>query len=447
MSAKYKIALIILLSPMAAKAQIDPVSLDFGPADGGGFASSIDFSGDLAGSQFDIPAQPIEEPLADEISIPDFFGPSPAPIPRLRFLKAPESEDAGPALTIGRSSIRVLVDGQEFLAQSLNLIAQAKTSLDLDMFIIDNQALVDALAARAKDIPVRVVADPFRGASPSRIARKMRFLRELRRAGADVVFYPTGELTGARFKIDHAKILIADKNRAVAGGTNWLRNPRENHDYNIRVEGEAVERLNQIFDDAWDRANKIDPPRRPPASLDPEDGIQVLLTDAQRKEPLEAFLYYIGKAKRIRAEEYLLNEPRVMAALISAHERGADIEIILDSNSAFLGGVNAQSAQRLLRAGISVRFFKDPGGIQRRLHAKLAVFDDETVIVGSVNWSRHALEVNHEIGLLFKSRAAAAELENNFRMDWKGRSQIPDPARGIKKLIMRVAGAVAGIFV
>jgi len=355
---------------------------------------------------------------------------------------APEAENEF-ALTLGGSSIRVIEDANAFVSESLKVINGAKKSLDVEMFIVQNQQLVDALAARAREIPVRVVLDPFPGWSPRRILLKIKLIHELRRAGAQVVFYPVSELHGALFKIDHAKILIADKTRAVAGGTNWMKDPGENHDYNLVLQGSVVDALNKIFAQAWALSNGLPLPEITPPAMDPDASIEALLTDADHEETLQALLYHIARAKRIRAEEYIINDPRIIKALIAAHKRGADIQILLDDSD--LGGVNAKTVQTFLSAGVPARFFHDPNGREKRLHAKAAVFDGSLVILGSTNWSRHALRVNHEVALMFRNAQVAAQLESDFAADWDDRSRIPTRAHGLRELLILVTAAVGRI--
>ncbi len=426
---------ISLFLSAAARAQIDGVADDLGGTDLSGpalgalplnLAPLPDLSGLSAVPQDAAWSAPLTQA---EASLP-------------RFAPAPQVLE-GPELAQGDSSIRVIMDAGQFVAESLKVINGAKKSLDVEMFILQNQELVDALAARARDIPVRVVLDPFPGWSPARIILKIRLIRKLRRAGAQVVFYPVRDLHGALFKIDHAKILIADGTKAVSGGTNWMKDPGENHDYNLVLKGEVVGALNRIFAQSWAISNGLPSPELTQPAMDPGDSIEALLTDADHEEALQALLYHIARAKRIRAEEYLLNEPRIINALIAAHKRGADIQILLDDSD--LGGVNAKTVQTLLQAGVPARFFHDPDGRQRRLHAKAVVFDDDLVILGSTNWSRHALRVNHEVALMFHNAQVAAQLESDFAADWDDRSREPKPAHGLRELLILVAAAVGRI--
>ena len=52
----------------------------------------------------------------------------------------------------------------------------------------------------------------------------------------------------------------------------------------------------------------------------------------------------------------------------------------------------------LLEAGVPIRTFKTQEAINQRLHAKLAIFDNKDVIVGSANWSAVGLEQNVNLG-------------------------------------------------
>ncbi len=351
-------------------------------------------------------------------------------------------------VTLGADRLEPLVDAPAFIAASLETMRGARRSIDLEMFDLEYEELAATLCERARTgVRVRVVLDPFIGVTPAQMIRKRLRVAQLRAAGASVEFYPIRDLHGAVFKIDHVKLLIADGRVAVAGGTNWSHDVTVRHDFNLRVEGPAVRRLEMVFARDWALAGGRPLPPLPAPSYDPAAGLQILITDADHREPLEAILSRIAAARRtIRAEEFLLDQKNVVAALIAAHRRGVDVRVLLDPNSFFFGGVNAETEQTLLRAGVPVREFHDPSGEETLLHAKMAVFDDRDVIVGSANWSRNALQVNHELALMFRDPAIAADFSAVFDADWNGRSRPARERGGLAGIILRLTSGLAGLF-
>jgi phosphatidylserine/phosphatidylglycerophosphate/cardiolipin synthase-like enzyme len=52
------------------------------------------------------------------------------------------------------------------------------------------------------------------------------------------------------------------------------------------------------------------------------------------------------------------------------------------------------------------------------LHAKLGIFDRQTVLFGSCNWSRSGFTRNHELDLLVRDAALAGVFLSRLERDW-----------------------------
>jgi phosphatidylserine/phosphatidylglycerophosphate/cardiolipin synthase-like enzyme len=93
--------------------------------------------------------------------------------------------------------------------------------------------------------------------------------------------------------------------------------------------------------------------------------------------------------------------------LIQAHQRQVKVRVILE-DSKFKE--NYSTYQVLTQNGIAI-FFDTP---QTLLHTKAAVIDKHISIIGSANWSKAALEDNHEISLLVDSQQTAQVILNSI---------------------------------
>ncbi|MEI6217840.1 MAG: phospholipase D-like domain-containing protein [bacterium] len=97
--------------------------------------------------------------------------------------------------------------------------------------------------------------------------------------------------------------------------------------------------------------------------------------------------------------------------LIAAHKRGVKVKVYLDrseSQDQTTGKVeihdgNALAHDLLQRAGVDVRYVVPT----QRLHAKLLVIDERTVVDGSANWSFSALTENAESSTMVISQQYA----------------------------------------
>ncbi|MDQ2053472.1 phospholipase D-like domain-containing protein [Halobellus sp. H-GB7] len=109
------------------------------------------------------------------------------------------------------------------------------------------------------------------------------------------------------------------------------------------------------------------------------------------------------------------------ASLVAAAERGVDVRILL-SNAWYDEESNQEVVERTMRLRerglpIEARIAR-PAGRFGKVHAKGAVIDGETVVVGSLNWNEHAATENREVTLALDGEAAATYYGRVFTADW-----------------------------
>lgn len=124
---------------------------------------------------------------------------------------------------------------------------------------------------------------------------------------------------------------------------------------------------------------------------------------------------------------------QLVEELVNAHERGVDVKVVLDQNIPFIGkedvddweieGKNAWCYKRLKETGIDVGY----DDATKYTHAKALVIDEETVILGSSNWTESALHKNFETDVLIKSKELAQELLGEIK-----KIKIEPAGRGIE---------------
>jgi phosphatidylserine/phosphatidylglycerophosphate/cardiolipin synthase-like enzyme len=98
--------------------------------------------------------------------------------------------------------------------------------------------------------------------------------------------------------------------------------------------------------------------------------------------------------------------------LIDAKKRGVKVEVILEVRED--GDRTTQSNRRtrkiLSDGGVEVIY--DP--LFKTTHAKWMVVDGERSLVGSTNWTYHALTSNNEVSVLIRSKDVAKDLLDYF---------------------------------
>jgi phosphatidylserine/phosphatidylglycerophosphate/cardiolipin synthase-like enzyme len=100
-----------------------------------------------------------------------------------------------------------------------------------------------------------------------------------------------------------------------------------------------------------------------------------------------------------------------MAALGKAAGRGVRVSVFFErgkSDGDSVSVANKNSADRLAAMGVSVSFDSP----ERTTHTKVAVFDENTVIVGSHNFTHSALKYNNELSVKINSPAFSKKVLN-----------------------------------
>jgi cardiolipin synthase len=109
-------------------------------------------------------------------------------------------------------------------------------------------------------------------------------------------------------------------------------------------------------------------------------------------------------------------------SLVAAAERGVRVRILLsnawydeESNRALV-----DHADRLRDRGLPIEArIARPTGRFEKIHAKGAVIDGRTVILGSLNWNRHAATENREVVVALRGEEPASYYGRTFESDWE----------------------------
>ncbi|MCL5773596.1 MAG: phosphatidylserine/phosphatidylglycerophosphate/cardiolipin synthase family protein, partial [Firmicutes bacterium] len=282
-----------------------------------------------------------------------------------------------------------------------------------------------SVAAAKRGVKVRVILDQ----SPDRFRKgethNQQIAGYLKANGVEVLTYPPNHVN-----IDHVKLLIADDNKALIGGMNWGAHSPDNKDADVLIKGnEAAELKRDIFNkDVKYAGGKPDNTVVGPVK---DDNIKVLTTSPKDEEGgahaiRETLLSDInGARKNIYAEMFTLTDSEVVNSLITAHNRGVDVKVILDPNQ---HSTNQKSYDALKAAGVPVKWYNVNASTKQKLHAKWGVFDDNKTLLGSANWTAQGLSTaknnraNHEADVEVNDKAANAVFTKTFAADWNNSS-------------------------
>ncbi|OHE05046.1 MAG: hypothetical protein A3G74_05400 [Sulfurimonas sp. RIFCSPLOWO2_12_FULL_34_6] len=248
-------------------------------------------------------------------------------------------------------------------------------------------------------------------------------LKELRDAGVRIEFFmPIFEMPFRNYinLRNHRKIYIFDDKKVLSGGIN-LSNEYLGEKYSKKrwedimflIEGSSVEHFFDVFASDWFYASK--------EKLDftnnykEEQGeifLQVIPSgpDVDRDTLYEMLLsaIYLAKEKIYIITPYFIPNNALIQALIIAHHRGVDIKLVTpkESNHTIVNLVRSSYMRELEESGIEIYLYNGS-----MLHAKAMLFDEECVMLGSVNFDNRSLFLNYEIATFVYSKNTIKEID------------------------------------
>lgn len=114
----------------------------------------------------------------------------------------------------------------------------------------------------------------------------------------------------------------------------------------------------------------------------------------------------------ILVQSYIFTSSIIADALITAHERGIKVKILVDSSQSIAKG---SKLQLLIAKGIPVFIDKVPGAA----HNKVMIIDDTQVLTGSYNWTDAAEHRNSENLILISN----TDTNRAYRINWEKRAE------------------------
>jgi phosphatidylserine/phosphatidylglycerophosphate/cardiolipin synthase-like enzyme len=122
----------------------------------------------------------------------------------------------------------------------------------------------------------------------------------------------------------------------------------------------------------------------------------------------EAIVHALGEAKRtILVQAYSFTSAPIAKALLDAHKRGIQVQVILDKSQR---GEKYSSADFLANQRVPTMIDAN----HAIAHNKVMIIDGETVLTGSFNFTKAAQEKNAENLLIILDAALAAQYTQNW---------------------------------
>lgn len=317
----------------------------------------------------------------------------------------------------------LLENGDGIFPAMLSAIAQAKHSINLELYIFDHSDIgtqfARALAERARDgVEVRVLVDGF-GSSLGPLHE------ELTAAGARVRIYKPLKIysinrVGHR---THRRILTVDGRLGFCGGVGiddrWkgsARNPSEWRDTMIQIEGPVIAQLQHIFAQDWvhTTGEVLNGDRQFP-SIEPTGEILAQAIAASRADAIsmsKLLLYMAIQAARSRVwieSPYFVPDRQIRASLVAAAKRGVDVRVIVPGIHIDIFNVRAAARYHygeLLQAGVGIYEYRPT-----MMHNKVMAVDGIWSTIGSINFVNRSMKKNAEVNIAIYDRGFTSRVE------------------------------------
>ncbi|MDR1681357.1 MAG: cardiolipin synthase [Prevotellaceae bacterium] len=349
------------------------------------------------------------------------------------------------------NTLTLLKSGQEKFDALFDDIARARQHIHLEYFNIRNDSianrLFELLAGKVSEgVEVRVIFDAFGNMSNNR-PLKEKHLTSLREQGIEIeifdpLCFPYFNHINHR---DHRKIAVIDGRVGYTGGINvadyYLNGTPEIgewRDMHVRIEGEAVDCLQEIFLAMWtlitgcdidqggycngaavpapDTATAIDTV----TVIDTATSVRIAIVDrVPRKMSRQMRDTYIQSMNAAQSKIQIVNAyfipgRAIKKALKAALVRGVTVEIMISKKSdvPFTPEGVFYVAHRLVKKGADVYVYN--GGFH---HSKVMTVDECFSAVGSVNFDARSFNHDYEVCAFIFDEQTAAELGAIFEDD------------------------------
>lgn len=331
------------------------------------------------------------------------------------------------------NSVRLLMSGRDKFADMFETIRQAKSSIHLEYFNFRNDSIANLLfdilrEKRKEGVEVRALFDGFGNDSNNQPLKK----EHLQKLHADSInIY---EFDPIRFPWvnhiwprDHRKIVVIDGEVAYTGGMNvadyyivGTEQVGEWRDMHCRIEGPAVNELQQIFLRMWKRVTKETITDTKYFQGKPAGNKMVGIANREPHTSNEIMRRFYVHALDAAQDSIKLVNPyfaptsSVIKALKRCAERGVKMDILMSSkyDIPLMPDVVIYNMKKLAKRG--ARIWRYRPGFH---HSKIMMVDGKFCTVGSTNLDARSLRYDYEINAIIIDPETTHQLEKRFMQD------------------------------
>lgn len=258
----------------------------------------------------------------------------------------------------------------------------------------DTTAVNDLISRKKAGVDVRVILD--QAEKPTNQAA----YKSLTAAGVGVVWSSTA------FQYTHQKtVTVDDRESLILTGNLTSQYYSETRDFGDFDTGASdVKAVVAVFD--ADYAHK---------TVTPSDAADLLWSPTTAQSRVLSVIDGAHKTLDVEGEEF--NDPAVVNAIVARAKAGVAVRVVVESPSQY-----ASSISKVVAAGGKVAGYSSKTGLY--IHAKTVIADagmsDQTVEMGSMNYTANSLDRNRELGIVLHDAPDCGLIENQFAADFAG---------------------------
>jgi phosphatidylserine/phosphatidylglycerophosphate/cardiolipin synthase-like enzyme len=299
-------------------------------------------------------------------------------------------------------SYQLVVEPESGFGPIYNVLGSASRSVDLEIYELVDPTAESILANdAARGVDVRVILDHNREGAANAAAYGY-----LSSHGVHVVWAPGG------FAADHEKAFVVDGTTAVVMSANLTsRYYSSTRDFAVILNNPAdVAAIEAVF----------------VADFSGDSGFVAGVGHDLVWSPNTSYNSLVGlidsASTTIAVENEEMDNTGVVNALVSAAQRGVEVDVTMTNDPRWAGAFDTLSA-----GGVHVATYGANASLY--IHAKAIVVDagmsDQAAFVGSVNFSTASMDYNRELGLITSEGAVVSGVDRTLKVDFAGASAWP----------------------
>ena len=365
------------------------------------------------------------------------------------------------------NKLNILKSGHEKFVSLFQDIEQAKHHIHLEYFNFRNDSIANCLFSllekKVKEgVKVRAIFDAFGNWSNNKPLKK-KHLRAYQEAGIEIIKFDPIKFPWINhaYHRDHRKIAIIDGKIGYTGGMNiadyyitGLPEFGEWRDMHVRIEGNAVHQMQDIFIDMWKKCTKEEikgeeyfPYKHIPHTN--EQNKSVAIVDRYPRKPPKimrrTYAHAIENAASVGQiiNPYFTPTPIIRKAIENAVEKGVKVEIMIPGKSDIKFSPDAAFyiANKLRKKGADIYIFN--GGFH---HSKIMMVDSIYSTIGSTNLNSRSLFYDYEINAFIFNDEETKELMDIFEEDKKNSTLLTKEMYKKRSLWKKFVGWFAHLF-